>query len=194
MNANLLEDNWEILKIKVIKPLWFQQFRDMYENSKMGYDDFESLAGFEFTKAFKNYQDEKSNLFTYATTVLMNKAKSELRNYNERDKRKALSTAISIDSVLYDDNNGEITLGDTLVAKEQEDISALTERYLDSLTVRQRRVAELMMDGYEEKDIKRILGLSNEKYKMIITNMCEERKLAPLKKLKERARKNGKSC
>ena len=53
MNTNVLDENWDTIKSRVIIPLWNGKFKKMYESIKMDYNDFESLAGLELTKAIK---------------------------------------------------------------------------------------------------------------------------------------------
>lgn len=182
-NKKLLEQEWTNILKKVVEPLW-KKYQFMYESLKLDYDDFESLAGFELTKAIDNFDSTKSSLYTFANNVITRKANNELRNCGSCEKRSGFYKATSIDMVV--DNEGETTLGDLLPAKEEEDVSVLAQRYLDSLTKMQRKVAELFMQGCNERDVKAMLGLSNERYKLIIMNMRESRKLMPLKRLKER--------
>ena len=94
---SLLEENWKQIETRVIKPLWNGKFKTMFENAKLDYSDFESLAGLEMAKAIKKYNVEKSNLMTYATRVISQKALTELRNCTKRDKRKVLHMSESID-------------------------------------------------------------------------------------------------
>ena len=84
----MLEQNWERIKNRVVSPLWHGKFKTMYENAKLDYDDFESLAGVELANAIKTFNPEKSNIYTFATRVVTQKAKTELRNCTQRDKRK----------------------------------------------------------------------------------------------------------
>lgn len=181
INKDLLEEEWTNIQKKVVEPLW-KKYQFMYESLKLDFDDFESLVGVELTKAIRNFDSTKSNIYTFATNVIDRKAKSELRNYGTSQKRSGFYKAVSIDATIGED--GETTLVDMLIAVEEDDISVLTQRYLDSLTNKQRQVAELFMQGCNEQDVKAILGLSNDKYKLIVMNMCDSRKLAPLKKLR----------
>lgn len=181
-NKDLLEQEWVNIQKKVVKPLW-KRYQFMYESLKLDYDDFESLAGFELTKVIDKFDSTKSNLYTFATNVIDCKAKSELRNCGTSQKRSGFYKAISIDATI--DEDGKTTLADILVTKDEDSVSALTQRYLDSLTKMQHQIAELFMQGCNEQDIKTMLGLANDRYKLIIMNMCESRKLALLRKVKE---------
>ena len=132
----ILEDNWEKIKERVISPLWYSKFKLMYENAKLDYDDFESLAGVELTKAMKTFDPEKSNIYTFATRVITQKAKTELRNCTQRDKRKTLHVADSIDIPESPVINKP--------SEEKQEISELTElrvgNFINSLNNNQLRI------------------------------------------------------
>lgn len=155
---NYLESNWNDIKRKVVLPLWNNRFKSMYESIKMDYDDFESLAAIELTKAIKTFNPEKSNLFTYSTNVINKKAMTELRNCTQRDVRKALYTSESFDAVdspvvkdlVYDEFNEKDSLSDNML------------KYLDRLSTLQRRVLFLISDGFDNNEIRSILEI-NEK-------------------------------
>lgn len=186
LNDRILEENWDDITAKVLKPLWNTKFKSMYESLKLDYSDFESMSGLELTKAFRNFQSDKSGIYTFATTVITRKAKSELRNFGSRNGKKTLSEAVSLESTVC--GGSDMTIGDTIATQEtdKDEIGELTQRYLDSLTKTQREVALLFMEGFKEKKIKKMLGLSNDRYKLIIMNMKKSDKLMPLKVLKER--------
>lgn len=177
----LLENNWKAICSKVAIPLWNKKYKTMFAQYKLDYDDYIERIGVELTVAMKNYDTAQSNIFTFATNVINKKALSTIRDEGMRLKKVALATAVSIYTPVNEYE--EMMIGDTLVAEEDNDIAVLTQRYLDSLTPKQRQVAELIMQGYSVKEIKESMNLSNDVYKMIITNMCEDKKLVPLKKL-----------
>lgn len=182
MSISLLETNWKEIKTKVIDSLWWGKFKGMYEACKLDKDDFESLADIVLTKAFKyDYNSCASNVFTYATNVLDRKAKSELTYYH-REKRGSGVPEISLQQIIDEEN--DITIEDSIASKRDEDISPLTQRYLDSLSKMQRNVAELIMLGYDNQSIKAELNLNEDKFKMIIKRMRAQEKTEPLEKLR----------
>jgi RNA polymerase sigma factor (sigma-70 family) len=125
----------------------------MYEMAKLDYDDFESLAGIELSKAMKTFNPEKSNLFTYATKVITQKAKTELRNCTQRDRRKALHTSESID-FLIEQNVSFLGADDNFEILESKD--ALSDKmvaYLNRLSALQKQVLYEMADGYSNDEI-----------------------------------------
>lgn len=118
MSMEILEQNWKIIVEKVVKPLWNTEYASMYKSKRLDYDDFESLAGYELTKAFINFDSQKSNVLTFATNVLKRKPKTELRNEG-RQKRAAISTAVSIHDKVGEDT--EKTYEDMMENKDFSD-------------------------------------------------------------------------
>ena len=182
MTLSLLENNWELIKERVVDKLWQYKFKSMYEKCKLDKDDFDSLANVVLTKAFKDdYNQNFSNIFTYATNVLDRKAKSELTYYH-REKRWCGIPELSMQQMISNDE--DIAIEDTICFVEENGINPLTQRYLDSLPAMQRRVAELIMSGYDNVFIKSSLGLSDDRFNMIFRRMKSEEKLEPLYKLR----------
>lgn len=146
----ILEDNWKNIKERVILPLWHGKFKSMYESVKLDYDDFESLAGFELSKAMQGFDSEKSNIFTYATGVISKKALTELRNCTRRDKRKVLHVAESVDAL---DHNiiENIPYFDSEESKDA--LSDKMKTYLARLSKLQKDVLYAMSEGYSNEEI-----------------------------------------
>lgn len=153
----MLEKNWDNIKKRVIVPLWRGKFKSMYESAKLDYDDFESLAGLELSKAMADFDSNKSNIYTYATNVITKKAMTELRNCTQRDKRRVLHAAESIDSL------------DTSVAIFEADetkdvLSEKMNRYLERLSKLQKRVLFALSEGYSNDEIRMKLGISIKEF------------------------------
>lgn len=152
------------------------------------YDDFYSIAGTCLWYCEEHYDPKKNKSFhKYLVDSLHRKFKTQLTKLN-RKKRGGGIADVSLDKFV--DENDDVTLGETLAAKEVPDIDILAQRYLDSLTKKQRQIAELMMQGCNDRDIKVILKMSNEQYGIAIMNMKKDEKTAPLKTLKERMGQN----
>lgn len=158
---DILQSHWSAIRKKVIVPLWNKKFKSMYESVKMDYNDFESLAGLELTKAIKTFDSEKSNLFTYATNVINNKAMTELRDCTQRDVRKTLHISESMDAL-------ENTMIDNIPAKDdgfemifvesgKESFSPKMEMYLKKLSKVQKQILFAMSEGFSNEEI--IAGL-----------------------------------
>lgn len=150
-----LEENWDRIKKKVILPLWNGSFRSMYESIKLDYDDFESLAGIELSKAMKAFDPEKSNLFTYATRVITQKAKTELRDCTQRDKRKALHVSESIESLNEQKDVSSLAIEGLITTLEssKDILSDKMVAYLNRLSKLQKQVLFAMAGGYSDDEI-----------------------------------------
>lgn len=163
----ILEENWQKIKERVISPLWHGKFKSMYESAKLDYDDFESLAGVELAKAMKTFDPEKSNLYTYSTRVITQKAKTELRNCTKRDKRKTLHTADSID--------GDDSSAYQMPAKEKQEVSELSElrvgNFVNSLNNNQLRFLILTLLDFDTTDMPDMLNMSSQTMQCIINSL-----------------------
>ena len=171
-----LENNWTKIRERVILPLWNSKFKSMYESVKLDYDDFESLAGIEMTKAIKSFDPEKSNLFTYATRVITQKALTELRNCTQRDKRKALYVADSLD-LTTSDNLGnttkvEVPYEDDKDKKDTSELSVLrVGNFVNSLNNNQLRVLILTLLDFNTTDMPDMLNISNQTAQNVIHSL-----------------------
>lgn len=166
----LLEDKWKDIRQKVIIPLWNKKFKSMYNNIKMDYDDFESLAGIELSKAIKTYDSSKSNIYTYATQVISKKALTELRNCM-RDKRKTLCVSDSIDRT-YDKDSSNTLVDNIPYSNNKEEYSELSELrvggFVNSLNNNQLRVLILKLLDFDSSDMPDMLNISNKTINEII--------------------------
>ena len=160
----LLEENWQKIKERVIIPLWHGKFKSMYERAKLDYDDFESLAEIELCGAIKSFNPDKSNILTYATRVITQKAMTELRNCTRRDKRKALHVAESIEALENAENIFCNTIDEYLFGfgAPKDVLSEKMDKYLGKLSKLQKQVLFAMSEGYSNEEIKRILRLTSK--------------------------------
>ena len=166
----MLEKNWENIRNKVILPLWNSKFRSMYESIKLDYDDFESLAGIELTKAIKTFDPEKSNLYTYATKVITQKAKTELRNCTQRDRRKALYVSKSIEFLSEQKDVSVLAIKDDFSISEpsKDALSDKMVAYLKKLSKLQKQVLFAMAEGYSNDEIITRLNITSNE----LTDAC----------------------
>ena len=157
----MLEKNWHKIKDRVISPLWHGKFKSMYESAKLDYDDFESLAGYELSKAMLNFNPDKSNIFTYATEVITKKAMTELRNCTHRDKRRVLHIAESVDAL---DEDGSKKIIDTIADLDapEDVLSEKMRLYLSKLSKLQRDILFAMSEGYTNDEIIKRFGITEK--------------------------------
>lgn len=170
----MLEENWENIRRRVIRPLWNGKFKNQYEKIKLDYDDFESLAGLELSKAMANFSSEKSNLYTYATRVINKKAMTELRDCTQRDKRKTLHISESIDKAAFDDSS-KIMIDDIAYEENKQEASELSElrvgNFVNSLDNNQLRVLILTLLDFDSSDMPHMLNISKKTATNIIHSL-----------------------
>lgn len=162
MSLQLLEDNWNNIREKVIIPLWKGKFKSVYVESKLDYDDFESLAGEELSKGFLTYDESKSNIYTFATNIITRKAKTELRNAN-RQKRRAEFGEISLYELLYEDSG--VTIEDIIEQQEDKEsddeirLGAAIQAVKKVLNAKEYKVFKMLLTGFDPQTISATLNL-----------------------------------
>lgn len=157
------QNNAKKLNNMVDKILFKLHFVDIDKN------DFYSLANEVFMYTVRDYEPSKSfDGFLYS--CLYKKFCSEMTR-RHREKRKADRMSISIDTPVGEDKS--LTLGDTIaddfnvereVFGEESYKSSKIEKYLDSLTKRQRKVVELLAASYSAGEIQDILHITQKEY------------------------------
>ena len=172
---SILEKNWDSIVSKVIDPLWNNEFNYKYESLKLDYDDFVSLCGYELTKAFINFDGKKSNLYTFATNVIKRKAKTELRNWGNRNKRRSLSSASSLNEMAFDGRQEEV-LDRLQTEREGYPVdSELTEKrvgnFVNSLSNQQLRVLILSLLGFDASDMPEMLQIPTNTMRDILNGL-----------------------
>ena len=175
MSLDLLEDNWNKIVKNVIEPLWYRKFKFMYTSSKLDKDDFVSLADYELTKAFKEYDASQSNVLTYASNVLQRKAKTELTFYH-REKRVGNIKAESISKLADDD--AQITLEDLLVdiekGYENAENCLISQKILRSLkNDKEKKIISLSIQGYDDENIAEKVGVATETIRHLRKRLSE---------------------
>lgn len=141
-------------------------------------DDFYSLANEVIIDVIRRY-DKSQSFEAFLYTYLLNKIKSEMTKRN-REKRKADRMSVSIDTPVGEDE--KFTIGETIKSDFDIDVE-LSERiedfysenvieYLDSLSEIPKKIAKLIMKGYESFDIKNILNITDKQYKDYWNVIC----------------------
>ena len=171
---NLLEKNWNKIVHKVINPLWKNEFNSMYINSKLDYDDFLSLAGYELSKAISSFDSDKSNFYTFCTNIIKRKAKTELRDYNERDKRKTLNVASSLDIP------EALNIPDKISCETNELSQYRIKEFVNNISNLQLRILILKLLGFPETEIREIIDTKKERFNDAIKALKSEETLRVL--------------
>ena len=156
-------------------------------------DDFYSLANEVFVDVMARYDDSQSfDAFLYS--CLLNKVKTEMTRRN-CEKRKADRMSISIDTPIGDDENstiGDIIASDFSIEKElfekdkREEWSEEANRYLDSLSPLQRKIAFLLSDNNTPNEICEELHITLKHFENSMKRILADERIKSLRPLVER--------
>lgn len=136
---------------------------------QMYYDDFYSIAGDVLWKCVQNFDGAKGAKFEiYLINCLIRKFKSRV-TYMNRKRRNSGSSDVSLEK-LIDDESGT-TVGEMVADKTLVDISENAQQYLNTLSKIQKRVAEMIMAGFDLSYIKKELHLPDRRFKTILQRM-----------------------
>lgn len=158
-----------MMKLKKISYPLFIKFGGISEKD---YDDFYSRANEELWKATEVFDEGKQIPFeAYLLGCLKRKFMTEMTGLN-REKRKGDRLSSSLESPVGE--NEGTTLGDVLASDFNLENSAINEmqtydsdntgKYLKLLSAKQRRIANMIMDGYNPLEIKEKMGLTENEY------------------------------
>lgn len=134
-------------------------------------DDFYSLANEVFTDVMKRY-DYKQSFDGFLYSCLSNKIMTEITRRN-REKRKADRMCVSLDTPVGDGDG--LTIGNMIadgfdtfeeVSKRQGNgqYQDKIQQYISRLSNQQVNILNLLVDGYEPYEIRKILEISPKEY------------------------------
>lgn len=157
--------------LKRISQSIFTKFQEPI--AKADYDDFYSLANMTLWQAYHAYDPDKGISFDgFLHSCLQKKFKSEL-THRHRQRRVVNQFTVSLDVV--NEDGEECSLLDFIpsdfdtfaeVEKRQgnERFPDKMQQYLSKLSTLQKRILNLLADGYKPDEIRRILGISTKEY------------------------------
>ena len=136
------------------------------------YDDFYSIANMTLWQAYNSYDISKGASFnTHLCNCLKKKFKTEIRD-RHRAKRAINQFTTSLDAT--NDSEEECSILDFIpsdfdtfeeVAKNNnEQFQDKVQQYISKLSNQQVNILNLLIDGYEPKDIRQILEISSTEY------------------------------
>ena len=159
--------------------------------SQKDIDDFYSLANEVFYYAVNDFNGKgKFEGFLYSRLVLKIRSLITERNRSKRSdvevitkedgaEEKIYHQTLSLDAPIKNDDGTTTTLSDLLESEfNMGDAVGLSSeygenvnKYIESLTDKQKEVARLMMDGVSKKDIQATLRLSDKRFARILAGM-----------------------
>ncbi len=156
--------------MRKLKQLCYPKIKGIGGISEMDYDDFYSIALDVIRDTIQKYDESKGCKFrTLLEGNIQNKFNSEIRNRN-RKKRMSPFEMIYIDALEEEGSSlGERIPSEFDMEKEVlEHINLSYDervyKYLNLLSERQKKIAEMIMGGYSHIEIKERLALTESQY------------------------------
>lgn len=139
--------------------------------SEMDYDDFYSIANMTLWQCYNSYNPNKGACFnTYLYGCLQRKFKTEIRD-RHRAKRAVNQFTVSLDA---NNDEEECNLLATIssdfdtykevLKHSNEQFQDKVNEYISKLSNMQIDILNLLIDGYEPKDIRQILEITSKEY------------------------------
>ena len=168
LNVEVLEpyckNNMQLLK-KISRSIFLKLGETLSESD---YDDFYSIANMTLWQAYNSYNSDMGISFDeFLHGCIKRKFKTEVRD-RHRAKRVINQFTTSLDD--SDDNGNDIY---NLIPSDFDTFEEATnnnqfqdkaQQYISKLSSQQVNILNLLMDGYEPKDIRQILEISSKEY------------------------------
>lgn len=104
-------------------------------------------------RAAENYDESKGKFTTLAARSIRNTILNELRDNAKNPP------ALSLSTVIYEGDDGEVELEDSICGDADVDYYDF-KGMMSTLTPRERKVAEMLADGCTQEDIAKHLGVA----------------------------------
>lgn len=158
------KNNMQLLK-KISRSIFLKLGETLSESD---YDDFYSIANMTLWECYNSYNSCMNASFnTFLCNCIRNKFKTEVRD-RHRAKRVINQFTTSLDD--SDDDGNDIY---NLIPSDFDTFEEATnnnqfqdkaQQYISKLSSQQVNILNLLMDGYEPKDIRQILEISSKEY------------------------------
>ena len=136
-----LKRNWKEFENKSVKPVW-NLFSRHYSSLGLEYEDFVSIAYIILNKEIRNYNADKSGVYTYCIRVLKRRMADYSRNTYNTEKTRANFCLQSLN--VYVSEDSEVTLEDNLIDdktmyKSENNIGKI-KRFFKTLSNKQKDI------------------------------------------------------
>lgn len=158
------KNNMQLLK-KISRSIFLKLGETLSESD---YDDFYSIANMTLWQAYNSYNSDMGISFAvFLHGCIKRKFKTEVRD-RHRAKRVINQFTTSLDD--SDDDGNDIY---NLIPSDFDTFEEATnnnqfqdkaQQYISKLSSQQVNILNLLMDGYEPKDIRQILEISSKEY------------------------------
>lgn len=164
-----------------LKYISYQIFSKFGGISEKDYDDFYSIANMVLWRDVNDFDESKGIAFENILKFhLRNKFKTVMTKRNRKKRGGTENTygsqELSLDAPVISDSDQKSLLevvSNDLISNIEDQVTDLkysdhVSKFLDNLSRKNRKIAIYIMAGYDSKDIKRIMDVSEKEYSQAI--------------------------
>ena len=178
------ENDMRLLK-RISKSIFLKLGKPLTEAD---YDDFYSVANMTLWQAYNSYDPDKGAAFhTHLCNCLKKKFKTEIRD-RHRTKRVVNQLTTSFDATDSSEERNLLdfipsdfdTFEEAIKKEDKEQFQKKVQEYIARLSSQQENILNLLMDGYNARDIQKILEISEKEYASHLKDMRSYEKVKTL--------------
>lgn len=169
-----------------LKSITLSQIRKFCGDANLHWDDYFSIANMTLWKVIESYDEEKcDNFYAFLVDCLRRKIKTELTRINNNATVTTSTKTVSFDAV----NADGVVLAETIDSKktigDELDHRKLSENawsYVNQFDGNARKVVEMIMDGFSNDEIQKLLNLSRREFDDLMMKLRSYKNSAILRK------------
>lgn len=140
----------------------------MHRYNLLQYDDAYSILALGLCKAAYTYEEEKGKFSTWAIYIMIQEIKLDMRS-NTSNSRKIQKHCISLNTPKLDCDS-DVTLSDCIIGSSDvwSDIISID---FSKLTKREQDIIDLIISGYTQLEMEKILGISQSYISRLIVKI-----------------------
>ena len=179
--------------MRKLKAITLTQIRKFCGDANLHWDDYFSIANMTLWRVIESYDETKcDNFYAFLVDCIRRKIKTELTKINNNATVTTSTKTISFDHVTDDG----VALAETIDSKktisDELDSRHLSEnawQYVHQFDGNPRKVVEMIMDGYANDEIQRVLHLSRRDFDDIMIKLRAYKNSSILKRTNSEYRK-----
>lgn len=178
--------------MKKLKRIVLSQIRKFCGDSNLHWDDYFSIANMTLWRVIECYDETKcNNFYAFLVDCINRKIKTELTKINNNACVSTSTKTVSFDFV----NDDGVALAETIDSKkgigdaiDRYHLSEFALEYIKQFDGQARTVVEMIMEGYSNDEIQKLLNLSRREFDDIMTKLKSYKNSAILRKTDKQAR------
>ena len=191
------QEKWQLYEeftaddMRKLKQIVYSQVKRYCGDSTLHLDDYYSVANMTLWRVIETYDEEKcDNFYAFLVDCIKRKIKTELTKINNKMAVSTSTKTISFDM----ENEDGLNLTELIDSQKKVDdcidernLSENAYAYVKQFDGVALKVVEMIMDGFSNNDIQRILKLTRRDFDDVMTKLKSYKNSAILKKKDKKA-------